>query len=256
VTQETQQWNASLYDGRHSFVWKYAEDMLGLLAPQSGERILDLGAGTGHLTAQIAAAGAHVVGLDASASMVEQARANYPELAFTAGDGANFAFPEPFDAVFSNATLHWITRAEDAVACIARALKPGGRFVAEFGGKGNVESLVSAMITARVALGLPVRTDLNPWYFPSVAQYATLVERHGLTVTYATLFFRPTPLDDGEQGLAHWITMFGASFCADIPANRLDEFIQNVASQLRSTRFHDGTWIADYRRLRIVATKD
>src|SRR5690242_15677096 len=123
-------WDAALYDDKHAFVWKQAASLLELLAPQPGERVLDLGCGTG----QLAAAGAEVVGLDHSPAMVEQARRLYPQLRFELGDARRFAFAKPFDAVFSNAALHWVREPEAAIACIRDALKPGGRFVAEFGG--------------------------------------------------------------------------------------------------------------------------
>ncbi len=252
----TNRWDTTLYDERHSFVWRYGADLVELLAPQPGERILDLGAGTGHLTAKIAAAGAEVIGLDAAPSMVEQARRNYPALRFVLADGADFAFPDPFDAVFSNATLHWIKRAADAVSSMARALKPGGRLVAEFGGKGNVQSIHSALHAVREATGFAARPELDTLYFPSIVEYAALLEQHGLAVTYANLFYRPTPLDGGEGGLHNWIEMFANRFLVDIPAHRQSEFIQQVEDRLRGSWHQDGRWIADYRRLRIVATKE
>src|ERR1051325_4868475 len=129
-------WDAARYDSAYSFVWERGADLLALLAPQPGERILDLGCGTGHLTAKIAESGAEVVGLDHSTAMIEQARQNHPGLRFEWADAAEFGVPEPFDAVFSNGVLHWVQRPADAAACVWRALKRGGRFVAEFGGKG------------------------------------------------------------------------------------------------------------------------
>jgi len=137
-------WNASLYDQKHSFVSEYGKSLIPLLEPQAGESILDIGCGTGHLTKAIAEADAHVVGIDSSASMIETARTTYPDLKFLVADARNFSFPTPFDAVFSNAALHWIPEAEEVVRSIAAALKPGGRFVAEFGGKGNIATIISA----------------------------------------------------------------------------------------------------------------
>src|SRR5206468_2153174 len=127
------------YDDKHSFVWKYGKEVLDLLAPREGERILDVGCGTAHLTNQIASRGARVVGLDKSSAMIERARALYPELQLEVADATDFHFDEPFDAVFSNAAIHWM-KDQDAVArAVFNALKPGGRFVAEFGGKGNIK---------------------------------------------------------------------------------------------------------------------
>src|SRR5579871_2784441 len=132
-------WNASLYDDKHNFVFKYGEDVVQLLAPGQGERILDIGCGTGYLTSLIAQAGARVVGIDNSNSMVQKAQAVYPDLDFRLMSASDFHFNDPFDAIFSNATLHWVLEKEKAIDCIYHNLKPGGRLVLEMGGKGNVE---------------------------------------------------------------------------------------------------------------------
>ncbi|MBI3941922.1 MAG: methyltransferase domain-containing protein [Chloroflexi bacterium] len=248
-------WDGPAYDSKHPYAWKFGASVVELLAPQPGERILDLGCGTGHLTQQIAQSGAEVVGLDAAPGMIEQARKNYPDLQFVLGDGTDFHFPQPFDAVFSNAALHWIKKSAQAVACIAAALNPGGRFVAEFGGKGNITTIVSAISAAMDQLGYPAAAALNPWYFPSIGEYAALVEGHGLSVTFATLFDRPTPMGHGAKGMQHWLEMFGQSFLAALPPARRPEFIRRVEDLLRPALFRDGTWTVDYRRLRIVATK-
>jgi trans-aconitate 2-methyltransferase len=134
----SQRWDPGLYDDKHAFVWRHGASLIELLAPQPEERILDLGCGTGHLTARIAEAGAAAVGLDHSAEMLTQARQAYPKLHFVEGDARQFAFPEPFDAVFSNAALHWIREPEAVLCSVRKALKHGGRFVAEFGGRDNV----------------------------------------------------------------------------------------------------------------------
>src|SRR5262245_50467931 len=123
------EWDPAKYDGKHSFVWKYGMGVVELLAPKPGERILDIGCGTGHLTNTLADAGAVVVGIDTSQPMIEQAREKYPSVRFELGDGTDFEFPEPFDAVFSNAAIHWMKDQEKVARCISRALKPGGRFV-------------------------------------------------------------------------------------------------------------------------------
>jgi trans-aconitate methyltransferase len=247
-----QTWDADLYDDKHAFVWKQGASLVALLAPASGERILDLGCGTGHLSAQIAAVGATVVGLDQSAEMLEQARAAYPRLPFLAGDACQFAFEEPFDAVFSNATLHWVRPPEAVLQCVRAALKPRGRFVAEFGGKGNVLQTVAALHRAAQQLSLPIAVPA--WYFPGVAEYASLLEAVGLEVRFATLFDRPTPLE-GDTGLRDWVRMFGASVLESVPPERREEFLRAVETAARPALFHDGQWTADYRRLRIVAVR-
>ena len=249
-------WDPALYDSKHSFVWKYGLELIELLAPQRGERILDLGCGTGHLTRQIALSGASVTGLDISEAMIEQARQNYPDLEFVKADAAAFAFSQPFDAVFSNAALHWMTRPEAVVECIARALQPGGRFVAEFGAKGNIAAIHNALRHALRALDLRRDKEWNPWYYPSVGEYASLLERQGLSVRYATLFDRPTPLEEGERGLRLWLEMFAGEVLDPLAPKQREEVMRSVEEQLRPTRFRDGAWCADYTRIRVVARRE
>lgn len=247
-------WDANLYDEKHSFVWKMAADLLDLLEAKRGECILDIGCGTGHLTAQIAATGAHVIGVDRSAEMIQQARAAHPSLAFEIMDARQLSFAQPFDAVFSNATLHWITEPERVVTAIAAILRPGGRFVAEFGGKRNVHEVVSAFSRAWKNLKLPGDFP-NPWYYPSVAEYSSLLERHSLEITYTLLFDRPTPLEDGEHGLRHWLDMFGGSIASAIAPDVREKLKAEVEREARPHLFHDARWVMDYRRLRIVARR-
>jgi trans-aconitate methyltransferase len=243
-------WDAARYQDRHSFVWRYGASLLQLLEPQRGERILDLGCGTGQLTSEIAQCGAHVSGLDYSADMLADARKNFPELAFILGDAANFNFPEPFDAVFSNAVLHWVKDAEGAVASIARALRPGGRFVAEFGGKGNIASVQAAL---RAVLG-PGADEQSPWYYPSIGEYAPILERHGLEVRNASLFDRPTPLE-GEDGMDHWLRMFTQTYLRQLAPDRASAIVGQLVEALRPALYRDGIWTVDYRRVRLVAIR-
>ena len=245
-------WNASLYDQKHAFVFNYGQSLVSILAPQMGEHILDLGCGTGHLTAQLAAVGAHVIGIDKSASMIATAQHNYPTIEFHVMDATALSFATSFDAIFSNATLHWILQAEQAVISMARVLKPGGRLVAELGGYGNVATIVNALQqAARTVAGLEVSSG---WYFPSLGSYAALLEQHGLAVQNASLFDRPTTLE-GADGLHNWIIMFCPSMLEQIPSALHEEVIAQAEAIARPKLFHDDHWIADYRRLRITAIK-
>lgn len=249
----TDRWNAKLYDDKHSFVWKLGSSVVDLLAPQPGERILDIGCGTGQLTAQIAQTGALVVGMDNSPAMVDEARRLYPQREFQEADAHDFDVAEPYDGVFSNAALHWVTEPDKVVGCITRALKPEGRLVVEFGGKGNVRHLSDAVETAcSVVLG---ETVPHPWYFPSIAEFASILERHGLEVTQAALIDRPTPLE-GEDGLRNWVRMFGDHWLSRVPQDRHNDLFEHVEEIASAQLFRDGVWFADYRRLRIVAHKN
>ncbi|MBE9177304.1 methyltransferase domain-containing protein [Oculatella sp. LEGE 06141] len=250
-------WNPELYDRHHAFVSQLGADVLALLAPAAGEHILDLGCGTGHLAHQIAVCGAIVTAVDASAEMIEQARTHYPNLHFEVADATRLSFASEFDAVFSNAVLHWIRDPEAAIASIWQALKPGGRFVAEFGGKGNVQLITDAMSQAMsqtVAIAAHPAPVAESWYFPSIGEYTTLLEQHGFDVRFAALFDRPTPLD-GEQGLQHWVRMFGDRFLRTIPAEQQATLLTEIETRTRSRLYRNGTWFADYRRIRVVAFK-
>ena len=251
----TADWNVGLYEAKHSFVWQFGRDLLQVLSPQAGERILDVGCGTGRLSAEIASSGAEVVGIDYSPMMVSQARANFPILSFETQDACNMPYHGEFNAVFSNAALHWMQPAEEAAAAMSRALKPGGRLVAELGGRGNVQVLVDAAYVALRQLGIADPERYNPWYFPSVSEYATLLERNGFEVTLAAMFDRPTPLEGGASSLQDWFTMFGARLTEGLPPTRIPEFRRLVEAYSTPYLFRNGQWIADYRRLRIVARK-
>lgn len=254
VTPE-KEWDTSLYDGKHSFVWKYGEDVIALLAPRSGERILDLGCGTGHLTHRIAEHGAETLGIDISPAMIEQARKNYPGLRFEVADATDFHLDEPFDAVFSNAAIHWMKDQEAVARCVWRALKPGGRFVAEFGGKGNLKAIHTTLLDAVRKAVAPSEPAPSYKYYPSVGEYATLLEKQGFRVTYAAHFDRPTPLEEGEKGLRNWLATFTDNLLSTVPDEKRDQVISEVEERLRPELYRDSTWFADYRRIRVVAVK-
>jgi trans-aconitate methyltransferase len=246
-------WDTSLYDQKHAFVYEYGKGLIPLLQPQPGELILDLGCGTGHLTQIIAESGAHVIGIDSSASMIETARSTYPQLEFHVADARDFSFESPFDAIFSNATLHWITEAEQVARCIASSLKPGGRFVAEFGGKDCVATIRTAVQQSFQEL-MHREIDFG-WYFPSIGEYASLLEKHDLEVRSALLFERPTPLEDGKMGLRNWIQMFSDRVFHNVPGDAKQQILEHTEEKTRDRLFNNGQWIADYTRLRIVAYK-
>jgi trans-aconitate methyltransferase len=246
-------WDTELYEAQHGFVWKYGEDLIQLLDPKPGERILDLGCGTGQLTQKIAEHGADVVGLDASPEMIGQARQNFPSLRFLLQDAANMNFREEFDAIFSNAALHWMLDAPSVAKGMFRALRKGGRMVAELGGKGNIrqiEAATEAVLLRYLGDGLPPRRT----FFPSIGEYAGLLESCGLEVRSAVLFDRLTPLE-GDDGMEQWLRQFASPDFETLPREQGSQAIRDVVEELRPSLFKEGRWHADYRRLRMSAVK-
>ena len=260
-------WNAERYDQSHSFVWRFGSDVVELLNPQSGERILDIGSGTGHLAGRIAECGADVTGIDGSVEMVARARVAYPELNFYHIDARTLIDPTrigpdapapalfadaSFDAVFSNATLHWILEAETIVRGVARVLKPGCRFVAEMGGAGNIAEVRRAIAAGLKSLGYAM--PVPRLFFPTLSSYTTLLEQHGFEVTQAQLFDRPTPLE-GQHGLADWVKQFARHELDIVPAERHVELLDAIERHGHETLYDGRRWVADYRRLRFVAMR-
>ncbi|MCG2617716.1 methyltransferase domain-containing protein [Terrimonas sp. NA20] len=245
-------WNASLYDNKHAFVSQYGEALIDWLQPSAGEAILDLGCGTGKLANDIAGFGTKVTGIDASAEMIEKAKASYPSIEFFVKDATDFSFEEKFDAIFSNATLHWIADQPATLKNVWNSLKPGGRFVFEMGGQHNVRSLVEALHTAAKEKGITELTD--HWYFPSVATYAALLEKQGFSIQQSLYFQRDTKLD-GEDGMKNWFNMFASFFFKHLPAPTTEKIINRAVEILRPTHYREGNWWADYVRLRMRAVK-
>lgn len=245
-------WDAELYEARHSFVFKFGEDLIELLAPKPGERILDVGCGPGQLTAKIAESGAEVLGLDASPEMIGQARQNYPKLSFVLQDAVRMSFVEEFDAVFSNAALHWMLDMPAIAKAMAQALRQGGRLVIELGGKGNIQAIESAIQSVFSQAGFPLPPSRT--VFPSISEYTGILEANGLEVHSALLFKRPTRLE-GEAGMENWLRQFSSYVFEPLSNSQRSEAIQEVVETLRPTLYRNGHWEADYRRLRIAATK-
>lgn len=244
---EVQSWCPELYGSVAGFVSAYGADVLTWLEPKAGERILDLGCGDGTLALQIADAGASVVGVDMSGEMVAAARANGVDA--HEADGERLTFDGAFDAVFTNAALHWMRDPEAVIAGVARALKPGGRFVGEFGGHGNVAAIVTAMRAVAPHHGLDPALA-NPWFFPTPERYKAMLEAAGFAVPRIALIPRPTPL---PGALRDWIGVFRAPFFA--PAGERAEAVLDDIEALLAPALRDdkGRWTADYVRLRFAA---
>jgi trans-aconitate methyltransferase len=250
MSTDKQTWNAEAYARNARFVSDLGAPVVELLAPQPGERILDLGCGDGALTEKLVAMGCSVVGVDGSPEFVDAARARGLDVRIA--DGERLSFHEEFDAVLSNAALHWMKRADDVIDGVWRALKPGGRFVAELGGHGCVAKIVAALYAALARRGVD-GDRVNPWYFPTVEDYRNRLEARGFQVTWIALIPRPTPLPGDVTG---WLETFAQSFSGALPESERPAFIAEVRETLRSTLCDaKGNWTADYVRLRFAATK-
>jgi SAM-dependent methyltransferase len=238
-----QTWDPSRYASNAGFVPAYGRALLDALAPAAGLRVLDVGCGDGVLTAEIAARGASVVGIDSSPAMICAARRR--GLDARVMDAARLPFVEEFDAAFSNAALHWVREQDAALAGIRRALKPGARFVAEMGGHGNVAAIMVALRAVSSRRGLAFE---SPYCFPSEDEYRARLGRHGFEVGEMVLYPRPTPLPTGIRG---WLDTFVAGMFE--PSLR-EAVIEDVEALLApSLRDEAGRWTADYVRLRFVA---
>ena len=247
-----QEWNSARYAENARFVSDLGQPVLNLLNPQPGERILDLGCGDGALTEKLVAAGAHVVGVDSSPDMIAAARR--PGLDARIVDAYDLAFPSEFDAVFSNAAMHWMKRDPDAVLRgVFRALKPGGRFASEMGGFGCVAAITVALCATLENFGIENPVSLIPWYFPEPKEYRSRLEHAGFSVAYIALIPRPTHLPTGMRG---WLETFAIPFTKPLVEERRSAFLDAVTERLKPVLCDSrGNWTADYMRLRFLARK-
>jgi len=243
-----QSWNPQAYAANARFVSELGQPLVELLAAQSGERILDLGCGDGALTEKLAALGCLVTGVDASPEQIAAARARGLDARIV--DGQHLPFQNEFDAVFSNAALHWMKNADAVIAGVASALRPRGRFVGEMGGAGNIAHIAAALSRALARGGLSAEL---PWYFPTADEYRAKLEQGGFKVTTIALFDRPTPLPGDISG---WLETFAAGLLQPLSQPERAEFMAELRDELRPhLQQPDGSWIADYVRLRFRAVK-
>lgn len=246
-----QTWDAGAYARNGRFVADLAANLIDWLAPQAGERILDLGCGDGALSEKLVDAGAQVIGADASPELVAAARERGLDARVI--DGQALPFDAEFDAVFSNAALHWMKRDPDAVlAGVARALKPGGRFIAELGGAGNIAAIRGEIHDVLARRGYDAAAA-DPWFFPTLADYRRRLQATGFEVVGIESFARPTLLPGDISG---WLTTFAQAFLAIVPEVERSAVIAEVQQGLH-TRLANmaGQWTADYVRLRFIAVK-
>lgn len=247
-----QTWNAAGYAANAHFVPALGQPVLDLLQPKSGERILDLGCGDGVLTEKLAGTGAIVVGIDNAPDMIAAARQR--GLDARRMDARTITFENEFDAVFSNAALHWVKDDPDApLAGAFRALKSGGRFVGELGGHGCVAAITVALLAALQRRGITNAEEFIPWYFPTVAEYENRLRRAGFAPHTVQLIPRPTPLPTGMRG---WLETFANPLCAALPPEERGNFLDEVTARLKPVLCDtQGNWTADYMRVRFAASK-
>jgi trans-aconitate methyltransferase len=248
---QTTSWNPQTYASNARFVSDLGEPLLQLLEPQPGDLILDLGCGDGALTEKIAHYGCRVIGVDSSLSQLQASKRR--NLQAVVMDGHTLCFQQRFDAVFTNAALHWMKEPERVIDGVRLALKRLGRFVGEFGGKGNVETIRSALHAALVRRSIQP-TAVDPWYYPAPEEYSQLLSQAGFTVAYIELIPRPTKL---PGDILAWLEIFAQPFTKTVSEQERLAFLEEVRNELAS-RLRDGSgnWFADYVRLRFKAMKE
>lgn len=247
------EWNAKKYTDDFSFVHEYGNDLVQLIDIGENSAALDLGCGNGALSRRLSDMGMDVIGMDASAELLDIARANYPELKFVQADATDFRLSEQVDVVFSNAVFHWIEQEKQKkmLTCVYDVLKENGQFVFEFGGFGNNVLIHKALSEEFLRQGLVYQM---PFYFPTIGEYSSLLEAVGFKVQYAILFDRMTKLK-GENGLADWMRMFVKTPFKRISDGEQKRIIDNTVNNLEDKLFHEGSWYADYVRIRFKAIK-
>ncbi|HHP7232064.1 MAG TPA: class I SAM-dependent methyltransferase [Xenococcaceae cyanobacterium] len=246
-----QNWQAQQYRKNASFVAQLGTPIIELLAPQKTEKILDLGCGDGKLTLAMQQYGCDVLGVDSSISMVKAAKQLGLNVRVLSGESLDFN--QEFDAVFSNAALHWMTNLQQVVAKVYQALKPQGRFVGEFGGQGNIQCLVATI--SAIFQDFPEFGEFNnPWYFPSVVEYSEILTKAGFNVEYIELIPRPTPL---SNGIVEWLQIFANGITSHLSKQQQQVFLQEAETRLRPLIFSETQgWVADYVRLRFKVIKN
>ena len=248
-TKETNEWNANTYNKHANFVSVLGLPVVELLKPQIEEHILDLGCGDGTLAVEIEKYGSKVIAVDLSEEMVEKARVK--GLDAHVMSATQLPYIDEFDAVFSNAVLHWVKDSEEAVKNIHKVLKTNGRFVAEFGGYGNVHHIVEAMKEV-FSIHIEYGDFDNPWFFPTVKEYTEILKSQGFEVKYIELIERPTPIDD----IANWLAIFTNGVTEYLTLEQKEQFRHEVREILKEKIYTtEEGWVADYVRLRVEAVK-
>ncbi|TYR81636.1 methyltransferase domain-containing protein [Priestia megaterium] len=244
----------SLGSAYRSFISSFGGSVMNLLSPQTGEFILDVGCGSGDIAGQLAKLGVQVIGIDQSENMIDQAKHKYPALHFEQMNALDLPYHEQFDTIFSNDTLHLIQPPHLVVQNIYRALKPGGRFVAEFSGKNHVLRIITEVLRQLDIFNIPYKNNSFPWYFPTVGEYSTLLEQSQFYVTTAIHFERPVLLP-GEDGLRNWLDSFATPLFQGLTTETKHVIMTRVEDRLKEELYEKDGWIAHFKQLRIHAIK-
>lgn len=245
-------WNSSLYDNKHSFVAEYGKAMIDFVNVEEGQKILDLGCGTGVLTNELSKNGADVIGTDLSKNMIDKAKSNYPNLTFQVEDATKLPFENYFDTVFSNAVFHWIPNQEKLLHSVCNSLKNNGTLLCEFGAKNNISEIETAFEKVLEQMG---DSYFSPFFFPSKEEYKLLLDQAGFEVKQIIEYDRPTPLADGEKGLRNWISQFFASDLLKFSDEQKEQVLFETEKLCKNSLWKKDQWIADYRRIQIIAVK-
>ena len=244
-------WNSDLYDQKLNFVSRYGEALLRYVPDDKTQRILDIGCGTGMLTAELADKSGYVLGIDASEDMIRRAKEMYPQVDFKVEDSLCMTYQEDWDVVFSNAVFHWIPDHNLLLQHIYQALKPHGLLVAEFGGYGNIATIVNAYTEVADKYGYQYKSRFN---FQKAEDFNALLVKNGFTVDDIYDYDRPTPIKD-EAGMKHICSQFFKTELDAIPEDIAARILQEMYDMVLQKLWNGKEWVADYRRLRVIAHK-
>lgn len=244
-------WDSKLYNNSQNFVAEYGKGLLEFV-PAKTDKILDLGCGTGTLTSQLAERCNYVLGIDSSDSMIEEARKSYPNIEFSTVDALKISYECEWDIIFSNAVFHWINDHNLLLQKIFKALKPNGKLICEFGAYGNISVIENGFKNALQKIGITYTSKFN---FPTVNDFEHILTENGFMIEQIYSYDRPTPLKDGEQGLYNWAIQFFQSELGQISAEQKDSVLTAMSNEVKNILWNGTCWVADYKRLRVIATK-
>ncbi len=253
IDQQQADWDAKLYGKIISTTPFNQTDPLAQLSIQPDEKILDFGCGTGELTRKIALQGGRVVGIDPSAEMIAVAREQFSDIEFYNCDVREFNSSEKFDKIFSNDVLHWIKQPQPTLKKLYDLLRDNGKFVAEFAGQGNISKIQQLLHKLLEEYGYDPQ-ELDPWYFPSIEQYKTELEKAGFKVLSIDNFKKTAELP-GAEGFRLWMSLFSNKILSPLEDNQRRSLINRLEASLKSTHFKNNRWYLDYRRIKFIAEK-